>query len=289
MKNFVVKASQCVLIVIAIIILMTMGLYSLNFGRVNAPRTAIRYEHSVRHFYSGQNRLTGYIFGEENDQGVIVISHGLGGGGLSYMMEISYFTNQGWRVFTFDKTGSHASEGRGTRGLPQSAIDLDAALTYIANQNWDMPVMLYGHSWGGFAVTAVLNMDHDISAVVSIAGFAEPLPMLQEGARLMVGPAAVLFTPFLWTYQRLLFGRYADLSAIEGINSGEVPVKIIHGRDDNVVSYDGAGIIAHRGQIVNPNVIFVSRYYPKRSGHVDLMREPGFLAEVNEFFVGYFR
>jgi len=54
MKRFVIKASRYVLIVIGIMALATLGLYSLNFSRVNAPRAVVRYEHSVKHFYSGQ-------------------------------------------------------------------------------------------------------------------------------------------------------------------------------------------------------------------------------------------
>jgi len=229
--------------------------------------------------------MTAYIFGEDNDIGLVVISHGLGGGGLSYLREIMYFVDNGWRVFAFDKTGSHNSEGSGTRGLPQSAIDLHAALNYIASRNWEIPIVLYGHSWGGFAVAAVLNFDHDIKAVVSLSGFAEPLMMLQEGAKHIVGSVSSLFTPFLWTYQWILFGNYASLSAIEGINSADVPVKIIHGRTDSVVSYEGAGIIAHRDRISNPNTLFVSRYYPNRSGHNDLTLDPVLMHEINEFFM----
>jgi len=269
-------------------LLLTITLYHLNFGlRVPTHPTSIQLPYRQTTFLSNQNQLTAYIFGEENTQGLIVISHGLGGGGLSYIREITYFVNNGWRVFAFDKTGSHNSEGSGTRGLPQSAIDLGAALNYIESQNWGLPIMLYGHSWGGFAVTAVLNFDHDIRAVASIAGYAEPLTMLQEGARAMIGPAGNLFTPFLWAYQRVLFGSYATLSAIDGINSTDMPVKIIHGRADNVVSYDGAGIIAHRDRISNANVLFVSRYYPNRSGHNDLTLDPLLMAEINAFFMRY--
>ncbi|MCL2400151.1 MAG: lysophospholipase [Defluviitaleaceae bacterium] len=271
-----------------LLMILTIALYNVSFGRRVEPyRGFLEYEHRLTGFYSGQNRLTGYIFGEDNDRGLIVISHGLGGGGLSYLREIMFFVDNGWRVFTFDKTGSHNSEGSGTRGLPQSAIDLNAALNYIASQNRELPIMLYGHSWGGFAVTAVLNFDHDINAVVSLAGYAEPLMMLQEGAGLMIGPFAVLVTPYLWAYQRILFGDYAGLCAIEGINSADIPVKIIHGRDDNVVSYNGAGIIAHRERISNPNAVFVSRYYPNRSDHVYLTLDPLLMLEINEFFTRY--
>ena len=41
--------------------------------------------------------------------------------------------DHGWRVLAYDATGSCESEGEGTVGLVQSALDLDAALTYVEN------------------------------------------------------------------------------------------------------------------------------------------------------------
>ena len=285
-KRILAKFGIPLIISLAAMMFLTVALYNLTFGgRVTAQRTISENEARITYFYSGQNRLTAYIFGEDNDKGLIVISHGLGGGAVSYLREIMYFVDNGWRVFAFDKTGSHTSEGSGTRGLPQSAIDLNAALAYIASQGLGLPIMLYGHSWGGFAVTAVLNFDHDIRAVVSLAGFAEPMAMLHEGARLMLGPVGNAAYPFLWVYQRMLFGQYSNLSAIDGINNGAVPVKVIHGQADDVISYGGAGIIAHRERISNPNVVFVSRYYPNHSGHNNLTLDPLFMAEINSFFM----
>jgi len=288
-KQMLLKGIVLTLAFTAGMMLLTISLYSLNFGRrITTRRMITEQEARTTYFYSGQNRLTAYIFGEDNYNGLIVIAHGLGGGAVSYLREIIFFVDNGWRVFAFDKTGSHHSEGSGTRGLPQSAIDLNAALNYIANQDLGLPIMLYGHSWGGFAVTAVLNFDdHDINAVVSLAGFADPLGMLHEGARLMIGPVGNIAYPFLWMYQWMLFGPYANLSAIDGINSGTVPVKIIHGREDNVVSYHSAGIIAHRERIGNPNAVFVSRYYPHHSGHNDLTLDMLFMAEIHDFFMGH--
>ena len=285
LKRIVIIAIKLVLIAAALMLFLTISVYYLNFGRrFGVNQGFVRYAHRQTSFYSGQNRLNGFIFGEDNDKGLIVISHGLGGGGLSYLREIRFFVDSGWRVFTFDKTASYTSEGRGTRGLPQSAIDLNAALNYIKSQEWELPIMLYGHSWGGYAVTAVLNFDHDICAVVSIAGFAGPMIMLQEAARVMMGPFGNLARPYLWALQQVLFGNYAGLCAVEGINRAGIPVMLIHGQADNVVSYSGAGIIAQGERINNPYVLFVSRYYPDFSGHNDVMLDHSLLVDVHDFF-----
>ena len=124
----------------------------------------MKYPRSEFTFNSGKNTLTGYEYGEENNRGLIVISSGLGGTGDYYMEFITRFLDDGYRVITYDNTGVARSEGSGTRGLYQSAIDIDALLTYIETQSKydNLPVYLIGHSWGGYGVCAALaHNNHD--------------------------------------------------------------------------------------------------------------------------------
>jgi pimeloyl-ACP methyl ester carboxylesterase len=244
------------------------------------------YERRVTNFYSGENKLQAYIYGEENDIGLIVMSHGIDWSAENYFAETMYFVDMGWRVFVFNNTGRHSSEGRGTMSIQQSVLDLDAALTYIEDQNWGLPIMLYGHSQGGYAVAAVLNKEHNINAVVSLAGFSTPVRVMHEVARdhIGLGIIATLGYPHTWIYNQLRFGRSANISAIDGINSGTVPVMIIHGTEDHLISYNGASIIAQRNKITNPNAVFVSRDISPNNGHSNLLRSPEtalYIVEMN--------
>lgn len=213
------------------------------------PRTPVS-------FKSGENTLKGYVYGGNNDKGLIVVAHGIGGGHEGYINEIVWFVDRGWRVFAYDATGSCESEGDGTMGLPQSALDLDCALKYIESDSElkNMKKFLYGHSWGGYAVTAVLNFDHDIAASASIAGYAEPMEMIMEFADGMMGKASNLFYPFIWIDNKALFGEYSSLSAVDGINNTDTPVLVIHGKDDQMIGYDRSSIISKKDSITNPNV-----------------------------------
>ncbi len=253
-----------VVVFLIVSMVITKSIYDDNFGRAEKPNYSAflcykdisGYPRTEVSFLSGKNKLAGYIYGEENSNGLVVIAHGLGGGAESYTPETMFFVDQGWRVFSYDCTGSYNSEGKSTRGLPQSALDLDAALSYIESQNWGLPVMLYGHSWGGYAVTAVQNYDHDIYAAVSISGYAEPMELLNEQAHIMMGAFSVVTYPLEWFYQKMLFGKAASLSAVKGINQSGIPVMIIHGTEDEMIQYDGASIIAHKEEITNPNVVY---------------------------------
>lgn len=238
-------------------------------------------------FDSGENNLIGYIFGREDADKLVVMSHGMGGGAESFTSEILYFIKNGYRIFAFDNTGCFNSEGEGMMGMAQSVIDLDAALTYIESDDElnNLPVLLYGHSWGGYAAAAVLGSDHDIKASVSISGYNTPMAILTEQSISMIGkPLTYIEYPFIWLNNKLTFGSKANISAVDSINSSDAHVMIIHGTGDEVVKFDGASIISHKDEITNPNVIY-KEIDGKLNGHNNIfMTEEGeeYLEELNE-------
>ncbi|MGN0613217.1 MAG: alpha/beta hydrolase family protein, partial [Porcipelethomonas sp.] len=265
------------------------SMFSDNFGRAEIPETPMYlnyddvsdiYNREMVAFKSGENTLTGYIYGErEGCDGLVVISHGLGNYSEGYISETCCFVDKGYMVFAFDNTGSGRSEGEGTMGMAQSVIDLDAALDYVESDSRlnSLPVLLYGHSWGGYAVTAVLGLDHDITAAVSVAGYNTPVGIVSEFGENMIGkPLSVIEHPFIWLNNKVIFGDMANLSAVDGINATDTHVMIIHGSGDETVRYDGASIIAHRDEITNPNAVFKT-IDGERNGHNSLfMSEQAF-------------
>lgn len=253
--------------------------YYYGHYREDYPRTEVE-------FSSGKNTLKGFIYGAENGKGLLVFAHGLGSGHEAYMKELIWFVDNGWRVFAYDATGSGHSEGGGTRGLPQSALDLDAALTFAENDTRlnSLPVFVMGHSWGGYAAAAVLNFDHDIAGAASISGYNEPIEMILEWTVDMLGGFRYVMLPFIWTYNKALFGEYSGMTAVGGINSSDVPVLIIHGTEDKTVLYDGAGIISERDRITNPNAKFLTL---DGKGHNNLFSTAEALEYINAVNVEY--
>lgn len=242
-----------------------------NFGRGEYPDPRFTLDYFYEHyaadyprvevsFKSGENTLRGFIYGAENDKALLVFAHGIGNVHEGYMNELLWFVDRGWRVFAYDATGSGYSEGDGTRGLPQSALDLNEALNFAERDERlsGLPIYLMGHSWGGYAVTAVLNFDHDIKGVASVAGYAEPVQMIYEFSSGVVGELRPLLYPSICLYNKFRFGKYAGLSAVDGINKRDVPVLIFHGTKDQTIGYNESAIIAHRDEITNPNAEFVT-------------------------------
>ena len=277
-------ATICAFIVMLFATGMTLTtlLMRQKFGRVDYPPAKYTYSYRYSHykdkyprekvsFKSGKNTLHGYIYGNgNNDKGVIIFAHGIGAGHENYMTMLVKFVDRGWKVFAYDATASCTSEGRRTKGLAQSAIDLDKALDFAESDSRlkDLPHFVMGHSWGGFAAAAVLNFDHDVKACVTLSGYCDPMTELIEASEVMLGgEQAKYMSPFIWIYNKIEFGKYSSLSAVDGINKAGIPVLVVHGTNDKTVRYDGAAIINQQDRITKPNVEYLTMDKKRRKGH----------------------
>ncbi len=214
------------------------------------PRTKVTFE-------SGKNTLTGYLYEAEAPCGMILIAHGMHRNSDSHLSEIQYFLANHWSVFAFDGTGTGESTGDSMVGLEQMALDLEAAVDYVTGHEAtaSLPLMLYGHSMGGYAV-AVAAEHEAVKAVVSIAGFDSPMDIMMDRSREYVGGVATLGYPFLRLQNKITFGDLADRSAIECINRSEAAFLIVYGADDRIVSREDS-IYGNRGEIINPHVSYL--------------------------------
>ncbi len=281
-----------VLVWFAVTLLITHCIMRANFGRGEYkpyPTPEYYYDHYKANyprrnvsFYSGKNRLQGYIFGEQNTKGLLVFAHGINSGHESYMQEIVWMVDNGWRVFAYDATGSCTSEGRGTTGLIQSALDLHAALTYVESDETlkTLPKCLMGHSWGGYAVAAGLYFGHDVKASASVAGYSDAIQMMMRFASVTMGKITALLHPLAYAEHRILFGKYATLSAVDGINRANIPVMLIHGTADELVRYDITGIVAHKDEITNPNVVIYPMSDKGQDAHSSIFHNAKSVEEI---------
>ncbi len=217
--------------------------------------------------------LNGYLFGGDNTTGLVVFCHGMGGGVEYYLPEICALVDRGWQVLACDFRGSMTSPGESTRGIPQSVVDLDNILAWVEeNERFDgMQICLAGHSWGGYAVTNILNEDHDIAAVVSFAAIYDAFGFIGRQTIDMLGDFGKIEAPFGNLYQLLLFGRKAAYNAADGINKAGIPVMVYHGDCDEVINGEDS-ILAHRDEITNPHVVYVEMTGPELGSHNGLLR-----------------
>ncbi|MDF2543865.1 MAG: dipeptidyl aminopeptidase/acylaminoacyl-peptidase-like protein [Herbinix sp.] len=109
----------------------------------------------------------------------------------------------------------------------------------------DMPILLFGHSLGAYASTAVLQYEHNIAAVVSASGFDDSKEQWEYSVKRYTGLLGTVLKPYSGILMSLKFGEMAHFSAIDGINSTNIPVLIISGTTDEFY---------HISQYVLPNI-----------------------------------
>ncbi len=184
-------------------------------------------------------KLVGYMYDSgENQHGIIVMAHGFGGGGHnSYMDCVNYFAHHGYYVFSYDATGNDESEGEGVGGVPQGVIDLDYAITFVEeSENFpNLPIALFGHSWGGYSVCSVLTYHPEVKAVIACSGFNSSSNLFESEGKKQIGDGIYLMLPFVKLHESIKYGGYASNTAMDGFSKSDASVMIVHSFDDKVV------------------------------------------------------
>lgn len=249
-KKVVVIITSLILVTIFFIFpLITVNIYEFCFGYRYETPSWLKYDVSEfpllnmerSDFYAKNNRLAGYKYykNQENIKGVVVLSHGLGGGGHNqYMPLIDYFTTSGYYCFTYDACGNDLSEGYSVKGLPEGVIDLDFAVNHLKEikEYQGLPIYLVGHSYGVYATLNVLNFHREVSGVVIMAGFNESSDLLEYYGNRTIGKISKVLMPYFRLYERIKFGScYTDISGISGLKNSNSEVIIVHSLDDETV------------------------------------------------------
>lgn len=222
-------------------------------------------------FASSNGKLYGYFYGLdiEHKNGVVIIAGGIQSSAERYLSAVTFFVDNGWCVFCYDGTGVGKSDGDSLVGLPQNKVDLINAIDFVRQEPklTSLPLVLYGHSVGGYASLAAINdRPEEIAAVVSMGAFEAPAKTMHYHAKQYVGILADIEYPFLCFHNWMLFGNDANESAIDAINSTDIPILIIEGSDDKIVPKD-ISIGNRLGDITNPNVSYIEIDDNGRNGH----------------------
>ena len=226
-------------------------------------------------FFSDKGQsLAGYLYSIDEDQrGIVVIAHGFGGGHNSYMDCANYFAQNGYYVFAYDATGSGKSEGDGVGGVPQGVIDLDYAISFVESNKDipDLPIVLFGHSWGAYSVSSVLTYHPEVEAVIECSGFDRSSDMFESGGKSQAGDVIYTMTPFIRIHERFKYGKYATNTAMDGFEATDASVMIVHSADDDVIGIEYGLDKYYEKFKDNPRVTFI-RFEDR--GHNEIFNDP---------------
>ena len=271
------KSSKAVVVILISLLVLALlwigvalGLYTIYFGRRFETNKAFMYnaesfdglERTRYEFPSdkGQN-IVGYMYSSgEEQKAIIVFAHGYGAGGHnSYMPAINYFAQNGFYVFAYDATGNDESGGNGIGGVPQGVIDLNYAISFVEDSgNFpDLPIGLFGHSWGGYSVSNVLTYHPEVEAVIECSGPNSSTDLVEGGGSKIVGPVVKVLMPVIKVYERSKYGEYATNSALIGFASTDAEIMVVHSSDDNIVPIEYGYDIYYNAFKDDPRFTFI--------------------------------
>ena len=195
--------------------------------------------------------LRGFLmdYADTEPRALLVLFHGYGLSLEDYLPECEYFCRRGYRVLAFDGTGTGYSDGV-LYGLPLHVEDLRCCLDYVGAdpELSRLPLLLYGHSWGGYACDTVSALGAwPIRGIISASGFATAEAALVAHTKRHYGIFAPLGMLGVRLYQKLCFGPVAKLGAVEGLAAAACPVLIAQSDDDPIITFrDNYGVLQRR-------------------------------------------
>lgn len=132
---------------------------------------------------SGQDRIQAWIYSPPNPRAIVQIVHGLGEHSRRYLRLISAFLDAGFVVAADDHMGhgrTAALSGNwqdSGAAAPDGVIADEWALTREARRlHPDLPLVLYGHSWGSIIARGYASQHGDELSGLILGGIAASQP-----------------------------------------------------------------------------------------------------------------
>ena len=104
-----------------------------------------------------------YYYDSYKEDEIIFFCPGIGPGHVAYFSEIDCLAKRGYKVLTLDYTGCGESKGKILGSLNMPTLDVMDLLDYL---KLEKPVVLMGHSLGGYTALNVVNLIKDRKSVV---------------------------------------------------------------------------------------------------------------------------
>lgn len=157
------------------------------------------------------------------------------------ILPVLSFLNEKYNLFLFDFRYFGESGGKYSTAGAKETEDLSAAVRFLKSRGID-EVGVWGFSLGG-AVALMTATDHpEIKAVVSDSSYARLDLMARELYRIPILKYPLAELTRLWG--RMFLGINAkDVSPAGSAEKLEIPVLIIHSKNDNVIPFENAVLI----------------------------------------------
>ena len=213
-------------------------------------------------FDSDGRKLKTYLFTktEREKLKLVILAKGSGLFCPDYKELIVKLVLNGYDVFSFDVTDKIDEEDVCDipKGYQQWIIDLENALGYLKAEKiltaYD-DISWIGHSAGGYGAAYMLkNKEFRPSRLVAAATLNSPTGYAQMYYSKL---PCFITKPMIYgarAYSHIHYKEYKSATALEGVNSCDIPIKIYQGNKDKVLPFP-CSLAAYKDQIKGSGVV----------------------------------
>lgn len=246
--NSIQKTHRTLIYIAGIPILFLVLLSFLGFWQATHPQKIesvitpndFRWNYEDVEFTTSDNiRLVGwYVPADIETNKIVILLHGYPAE-KGDLLSWASFLKKDYNLLFFDFRYFGESEGNfASLGYYEKA-DVLAAIDFAKSQN-NEHIILMGFSFGGATALSTIPLTNDISAVITDSAFAN-LDLMGET---YYGALGFLQTPLMSLtkfWARLIYKiEVDDISAEKAIQGSQLPIFIIHSRQDEVVKVENA-------------------------------------------------
>lgn len=198
-------------------------------------------------------KLRGWFIPSESEKAkTVILLHGYPADKGDIFPALS-FLNHKFNLFLFDFRSLGESEGKISTAGAKEKEDLLAAITHLKSQGIE-EVGVWGFSMGGAVALMTSKEAPEIKAIISESSYARLDLMARELYRFPVLKYPLAYLTGIWS--RIFLGiNPKDVSPAEGVKGLEIPILVVHSKNDQVVSFKHA-LLIQEGLKDNPRAEF---------------------------------
>jgi len=222
--------------------------------------------------------IRGYVYQDRNRKepfkGFVILSHGMFGTHVQYLLDIAMLAKDGYKVLAYDHYGCGESGGEAPEYLAHGVYVLENVLRDVEERNLaqGLPLFLYGHSWGAYSVSGALKNHPEVKKAVIRSAPVSPRIAGKDVLRHFAPHLyRFLFLGYDVAYTLLIPHRFR-ISALRGERKNhETRILMLQAKNDPMVPY--AHSLARRFERKGPKNVEV--FVTEKGLHNTLLQESG--------------
>lgn len=232
--------------------------------------------------YYGET-IRGYVYsliGLDKFKGFVVLSHGIASSHVQYLVDIYFLCKDGYKVLAYDQYGCGESDGKCIFSLANGIYVCENVLNDVIKNklNEDLPIILYGHSWGGYSISGALKKYRNVKACVIRSTFYDPIKEIIGLMKSYIKPLYYLLFPIFRLCFFLLYGKKQMVKTPKIIRKSNVKCFVTQAKNDPVIPQKASLAYYIKKHPIDNTSIYISE---SSSVHNSLITDEGMTAYEN--------